>query len=332
MKNPNGYGTVYKLSGKRRRPYMARVTSGWGDDGKQLYDVIGYYESRKGAMTALTEYWKGGVKQRDGLTLEDVYNEWSEIKFVNISTSTIKQYKAAFQKLKPIWRVRFCDLRTSHFQKIIHQNQSMLKKGTLEKIKLLAGLLYEYAIQNDFAAKNYAHYIELPKEDKREKRIFTDLEIQTLWENLDKPYADTVLILIYTGMRIGELLKLTRFNVDLQNQIITGGLKTEAGKNRMIPISEKILPLIENRMQESGPLFPYSYSKYKANFSQLMTDLNITGVTPHSTRHTFVTLMARGGADAKALQKIIGHANYSTTMDIYTHTDIADLKKAIKSI
>lgn len=332
MKNPNGYGSVYKLTGNRRRPYVARVTSGWSNDGKQLFNIIGYYETRKQAMIALTGYWEGGTKQRDSLTLEDVYNEWSEIKYVNISASTIGQYKGAFQKLKPIWHTRFQNLRTTHFQKIIYENQATLKKGSLEKIKLLVGLLYKYAIQNDFATKNYAQYIELPKEDKREKRVFTDLEIQALWDNLDKPYVDTVLILIYTGLRIGELLNLTQFNVDLQKQIITGGLKTDAGKNRIIPINEKIIPLIENRMQESGPLFPYSYAKYKSHFSQLMADLNIIGVTPHSTRHTFATLMARGGANAKALQEIIGHANYSTTMDIYTHTDISDLQKAIKSI
>lgn len=332
MRNPNGYGSVYKLSGKRRRPFIACITSGWGVDGEQRRTIIGYYETRKDAMIGLMEYWKGGVRQRSSMTLEMVYNEWSNVKFDNISASTIGQYKAAFQKLNPLWRARFVDLRTAHFQKVINDNQKLFKKGTLEKIKLLAGLLYEYAIQNDMVTKNYAKYIELPKEDKHEKVIFNDLEIHRLWENIDKPFVDTVLILIYTGMRVGEMLKLTAFDIDMDNQIITGGLKTDAGKNRVIPIHSKILPLIEKRVSESPRPFPYSYSKYKSCFDQLMKELDMTDKTPHSTRHTFATLMARGGADTKALQKIIGHANYSTTADIYTHLDVDDLKKAISSI
>lgn len=332
MRNPNGYGSVYKLSGKRRRPFIARITSGWGQDGKQLYDVIGYYETRKDATIALAEYWKGGVKQSSSMTLETVYDEWSNVKFENISSSTIGQYKAAFQKLKPLWRARFVDLRTAHFQKVINDNHKILKKGTLEKIKLLVGLLYEYAIQNDIVSKNYAKYIELPKEDKREKVIFNDLEINQLWENIDKPFVDTILILIYTGMRVGELLKLTTFDIDLDNQIITGGLKTDAGKHRVIPIHPKILPLITQRVNEGGKPFPWSYTKYKAHFDQLMQELGMANKTPHSTRHTFATLMARGGADTKALQKIIGHANYSTTADVYTHFDVNDLKNAINAI
>lgn len=53
MKNPNGYGSVFKLGGNRRRPYCARVTVGWTDDGKQQYKNIGYFEERADAMIAL---------------------------------------------------------------------------------------------------------------------------------------------------------------------------------------------------------------------------------------------------------------------------------------
>ena len=56
MKNPNGYGSGYKLSGNRRRPWTARVTVGWTDDGKQKYKNIGYYEERSDAMIALAQY------------------------------------------------------------------------------------------------------------------------------------------------------------------------------------------------------------------------------------------------------------------------------------
>lgn len=333
MRNPNGYGSVFKLSGKnRRRPYVAKLTVGWTPEGKQQFDTIGYYETRPDAMIALAEYWKGGVKQGKNLTLANVYDEWSRVKFDTISASTKNQYVMAWKHMNKIHSARFADLRTSHFQGVIQDSQGDLKRGSLEKIKILAGLLYQYALQNDLVLKNYAQFITLPREDKLEKEVFTDLEIQKLWMNSSLPYVDTILILIYTGMRVGEMLKLTQFDIDLTSQTITGGLKTDAGKNRIIPIHPKIMPMIEVRLKASGLPFPYSYTAYSTAFKSVMSTLEIENKTPHSTRHTFATLMARGGADTKALQKIIGHANYSTTADIYTHLDTEDLKRAMNSI
>lgn len=339
QKNPNGYGTVYKLSGKnRKRPYIVRRTVGWKTitkkDGTkkevQQYEVIGYYEDYKTANAALTAYWKGGVKQAAALTFTDLYDEWSAVHFERISHSTKSQYVMAFKHFKSIHNVPFGNLRTSHYQQII--DKSTLRKGSLEKLKMLASAMYEYAMQNDICSKNYAAYIVLPKADKKEKEIFTDADIKKLWNNKDMPLVDTVLILIYTGMRIGEMLKLTRFDVNLEKQTITGGLKTEAGKNRVIPIHQKILPFIQARYAAGERLFPMTYSNYTEGFKASMDALDIKNKTPHCTRHTFATLMARNGADAKALQKIIGHANYSTTADIYTHLGIADLKKAIEKL
>jgi integrase len=329
-KNPNGYGTVYKLSSKNRtRPYVAKRTAGWkkkGDGHVQQYEVIGYYPTRIEAVNALSEFWTGGVKQAPALTFKDVYNEWSAVHFDRITRSMINQYRMAFNHLKSLHHVRFVDLRTSHYQQVI--NNSTLKHGSLEKLKILVSMLYDYAIPNDICSKNYGKYIALPKNDRESRQAFTDTDIKKLWNNTDIPYADSVLIMIYTGLRIGELLSLTRFNIDLDKQTITGGLKTDAGKNRVVPIHPKIMPFIRTRYADK--LFPVSYSTYIKKFKFLMDELGIQNKTPHSARHTFASLMARKGADIKALQDIIGHANYSTTADIYTHLTLDDLRKAIE--
>lgn len=334
-KNPNGYGTVYKLSGKnRKRPYVAKRTVGWekleDSKRKQIYEVIGYFETRTEAINALSKYWEGGVKQAPTLTFKDLYDEWSAVHFERVSISTKNQYILAYKHFAPLHSVTFVNLRTSHYQQII--DKSTLAKGSLEKLKLLASTLYKYAIQNDICNKNYADYIVLPKADKKEKQIFTDTEIKKLWYNKDAPLIDTVLILIYTGMRVGEMLNLTRFSIDIEKQTITGGLKTDAGKNRVIPIHPKILPFFKARYAAGDRLFPVTYRQYAEGFKASMDALGIKNKTPHCARHTFATLMARKGADAKALQKIIGHASYSTTADIYTHLDIADLKKEIEKL
>lgn len=56
MRNPNGYGTVAKLSGQRRRPYIVKKTIGWNDKGHPIYDIIGYAETREVGNIMLAEY------------------------------------------------------------------------------------------------------------------------------------------------------------------------------------------------------------------------------------------------------------------------------------
>ena len=56
MRNPNGFGCVFKLNGKRRKPYVARITTGWTDEGKQIYKNLGTYSNYKEAMQVLNDY------------------------------------------------------------------------------------------------------------------------------------------------------------------------------------------------------------------------------------------------------------------------------------
>ena len=112
-------------------------------------------------------------------------------------------------------------------------------------------MIFEQAMEMDIISKDYSKFIKLPKHKaKIVRKIFTEEEISLLWDNIKElRYADVILILIYTGMRVNELLKLPKSNVNLTKNIITGGSKTEAGKNRIIPIHPKILPLVIKRME-----------------------------------------------------------------------------------
>ncbi|GMQ57990.1 hypothetical protein AN1V17_23850 [Vallitalea sediminicola] len=145
--------------------------------------------------------------------------------------------------------------------------------------------------------------------------------------------------MIYTGLRVGELLIIKSNDIDLERKTINGDLKTEVGKDRIIPINRKIYNLVENRVNQGYEYFisktdnkPYKYDNYyRDNFVFIMEQLGFRH-KPHDCRHTFATLMGNAGADTVALQKIIGHASYQTTANLYTHKDIEELKKAIELI
>ena len=351
IKRANGKGSVYKLSGRRRKPWAARITIGTEivtdeetgkEKVKQNFQFIGFYEKKADAIEALNLHWANPISPKANITLKKLYEEWSESKYRRISKSTADNYRAAWNYYEKYETSKFRDIRTRHLQSILDECQEQGKsRSTMEKIKVLAIMLYDYAMQNDIINKNYAQFIELPISESEDRKPFSDTDIQKMHKKVDTiKWVDTILILIYTGMRISEMLQLTKFNIDLKNMVITGGIKTEAGKNRVIPIHPIIQPYIKKWYDKNGPALFFRddgkkiTSRYYREqiFYPTLEKLGAEKLTPHSCRHTFATLMANAGVDPLRIQRIIGHKKYSTTADVYTHTDIDDLRDAIMMI
>ena len=145
MRLPNGYGSVYKLSGKRRKPFVARKTIGWSDEGKQMYRTIGYYETKKLALQALADFNNNPYDvEVSTLTFADIFDRWKEQKFNDISRSAINGYNAAYETSKELHDIKFVDIKTMHLQAVINN----CGKGfdTLRKIRVLYNQLFKYAM------------------------------------------------------------------------------------------------------------------------------------------------------------------------------------------
>lgn len=342
MKLPNSYGSIEKLSGKRRKPYMVRKTIGWDNDGKQIKKIIGYYETRTQALQELALYNENpyDIDSRD-ITLEELYNKWHNEKDSKVSERTKSCYKMAWNYCGEIKNMRFVDLRLSHLQHIV---DGMVGKWSAKReFKIVFNQLYDYAIKNNINIKKYSEYIDIGKKTTKVDRIpFEQWEIDKMWENIDRmDYIDTILILIYTGLRIGELFDITVENVHLDEKYMRGGLKTEAGKNRVIPIHDKILPLIKKYYDHSTKIGckylitnsldrPMQYSNYKREkWFPMMEQLGFDKHLPHDTRHTFATRMDRTPANKVAIKRIMGHSSQDITDKVYTHKDIQDLIEAV---
>lgn len=196
-------------------------------------------------------------------------------------------------------------------------------------------------MKNDLVVRDYSVYIDLGKKTRKiDRTVFSELEIKKLWDNIDMEFADTVLILIYTGFRIGELLNVKINDINLTDNYIIGGSKTSAGKNRLVPLHNKIIPLIKNRIKNNDSEYlitnfknnKMSYSNYyRDKFEPLMKALNMNHRI-HDTRHTFASRLNTAGANPTAIKSVIGHAKYETTEKVYTHKDIEELKKEINVV
>ena len=164
------------------------------------------------------------------------------------------------------------------------------------------------------------------------KKPFTARQIGKLWRAVESvDGVKDVLILIYTGMRVGEYLALTPRDVNLRQRYINiKKSKTLAGI-RKIPIHNKILPILIERKSE-GKICPCEkYDAFRRLFDRAMKTLRMHH-TPHECRHTLATLLDRSGANDTAVKMILGHARIGVTKGVYTHKTLADLRKAINKV
>ena len=349
MRLPNGFGNVSKLPGNRRKPWRARKTISIVRDeatgkAKQTYKTIGYYESQDAALMALSEYNRCpyDIDART-ITFAGLYDQWSEVKYRNISSSSARTYMASYKACEPIYNIPFVDLRKSHLQSII--DNSGKNFPSLQRIKLLYGQLYKYAMENDICDKDYSKFVDVAQytgvnNNKRPHIAFSRDEIAELWEYKDDVHVSTILVLIYTGLRIGELLNLKIRDVHLQERYFdVVAAKTKAGV-RTVPIAEKIAGIFKDWMEttESEYLLSRTEKKKLAYTSYLMyywdpvmAKLDFTH-RPHDTRHTCVSLLTSAGVNDKVIKKIVGHAGKDVTEAVYTHFELSEILDAINKI
>ena len=120
MRLPNGYGSVYKLSGKRRNPFIVRVTVGWSNEGKQILKTIGFYQTRQEGLNALAEYHSNPYDIDKGkITFAEVFDKWKNEHFPKISNNAIVNYNVAYKYCSSLYDMRFVDIRKSHLQSVV---------------------------------------------------------------------------------------------------------------------------------------------------------------------------------------------------------------------
>ena len=335
MRRANGTGSCYKLKGKRRKPWIVQVSE-VDDDENQIRKTLGYFTTKTEGEEYLSALKLGLIQPRNNITLEEVYNEWRKTKEGKVSSIAMSGYKTAFMHMKKYHKEIFPDLRTAHLQESIDKlHKAKMSKASMHNVKNMLTLIYKYAMMNDIVQKNYAQFIQLPKTSKKEKKRFSDIEIQKLEKlSADNEIAQIMLVLIYTGFRISELMELTAFNIDLGKMIITGGGKTDAGTDRIVPVHNKILPIIKQWIKREGYIAAIdNYPTFRNQWNEFRKSNGFDeDLTIHCTRHTFASLLASKGIDTIYIQKMMGHSNYNMTANVYTHLDTSKLLTEINKI
>lgn len=330
MRLPNGYGSVYKVSGNRRKPWAVVKSEGYDPNGKLKRKLIGYAKTKEEGLEMLANYNKKpwDVKQKK-LTFSEVFDLWLEKDTSDLAPNTVRSYVSKYKNYcQDLYDMPYADLRTYHFETVIENSGK--SNGTKNIIRKLFRQLDKTALKFEIIETEYSVLIKSKKEEASARIPFTEEEIRTLWEHKDDKYVDTVLILLYTGLRRNEFVFLTVDDVDLNEGTITvKRSKTDAGR-RIVPIHDRILPLVEYLVENAKDdrLIHYSSNAFSEHFKMCLLGLGMEHI-PHECRHTLSTRLDNAGVNRKIIDLILGHRSSGIGERVYTHKTLLQLKDAI---
>ena len=335
MKNPNGFGTVTKLKGRRRKPWVVKVTTGYNDKGRQIQKSIGTFANRSEAMKHLAKY-NSSKEMQESYGLNDDIHTLGDCMMAIIERDKDKKSKSwyitkkwCYNLLSEIVDVDIKELNITLLQKAF---DNMKKQGktqvTLNKCKIAVEGAFKYAIIHQWISKsdNFSMYIDINTENNERKTVhypFSRDEITKLTKQQDF-FSKVILVYILTGCRASELLKIDELN----DTYLVCGLKTKSGKNRKIPIHPYIKPFIKEVLDY---LSNCNYSAVQRTFQKYTYSLNMNH-TLHDTRNTFATLAKEAGIDHRTIKKILGHSTNDITEDVYIKESIDYLVQQIEKI
>ncbi len=347
MKRSNGTGGIVKLSGNRRRPWAVRVSC--RDRYGQLSQrILSVHERAADAQAALDEYNRqravGAAPAADQLsmTVGQVYEAWSTREFRKMQAQAIGGYKASWNKRVSKFAGRkMRNMTLDEWQSILDDDEDQGRSQSLiNKDYILIKALYHYSMERDIVSKDYSQYLDIPSVDpKRPRDALNDIQFAKLTQLAANgfPWADTALMLCYTGFRVREFLSLTRFSYSHdQGGYLRGGMKTAAGRDRIVPVHPKIMPYLIAWLEKGGDAIicdergrQIPYAHYLASFQEVMDAIGAPAATPHWCRHTFATRLHAVQADPLTVKWLMGHSTKSDITAHYTHETIGVLKEAI---
>ena len=329
-RRPRGTGSVWKDARNKNRPYVAIAADG---------TRIGAYATSGEAVKRLDEVNARQISpERQTYTLADVYDRWSELHYPKITVKAQQTYANAYRKAATLHDRRIAELKTEDYQRVLSQMMAAgASRSLCEKERQLFSQLCQYAINQDIIHTNYSTALVLPEASAPKTRVLSADEVQAIRTTTDDARlgetAKIALVLIYTGMRLNELLTARRENVHADEGYLIGGEKTEAGRDRVIPLHPDIMPYILQWLDGNDTPYlipskyglPRDHNNVRKSFNSLMRKLGIEGVTPHTCRHTAATKFAAAGLPPEVTKQILGHADITTTLNIYTHPDVQNL-------
>ena len=375
-----------------KNSYRLIVSEGYDLHVKPLIHRKTVHGTKKEAEVALakfvTEVQNGLVIDGKALRFSEFVEIWKrDYGSKELAPSTYKRYCRMLEtrllpyfghfyinKIKPTDIMKFYDLLEKDTQLVRKKGNNGSKtkkplsgKTILEHHRLLRAMLHK-AVYWQLIVANPAERVQPPKARKPKRKSYDDEQTKILLENLellsseDTKYKVAIILTVFTGVRLGELMGLEWQDVDFKNGIISinrssqyladMGVFTKVPKTessiREIAIPEFIISLLEEYklwyeeqksiygelwmnsdrlfVQADGkPMHPSTISKW---FVKYVGQIGLPVINFHGLRHTNASLLVAQNIDIAVISARLGHAQISTTLDFYVHPLLSHNRKA----
>ena len=375
-----------------KNSYRLTVSEGFDLDGKPMIHRKTVHGTKKDAEVELAKFV---TEVQNGLVIDGKSLKFSEFTEIwkrdygskELAPSTYKRYCRMLEtrllpyfghfyinKIKPTDIMKFYDLLEKDTQLVRKKGNNGSKtkkplsgKTILEHHRLLRAMLHK-AVYWQLIVANPAERVQPPKARKPKRRSYDDEQTKILLENLellpseDTKYKVAIILTVFTGVRLGELMGLEWQDVDFKNGIISinrssqyladMGVFTKIPKTessiREIAIPEFIISLLEEYklwyeeqksiygelwmnsdrlfVQADGkPMHPSTISKW---FVKYVGQIGLPVINFHGLRHTNASLLVAQNIDIAVISARLGHAQISTTLDFYVHPLLSHNRKA----
>ena len=298
-----------------------RITTGWqlneeGTYAKQLFQDLGYYETRAEAIKALADYNDDPFDvSAMKVTFEQCYTEAAK----EFTEGRTYNYQAAYKYLEPIKDLPIRGIKAGQMQKCIDSCTTTQQ----QEIKTVCHKVFAYALRMEIVDKDPSRYLKSNTVSTQIKReVFTPEQINQLEEKKEW-WSELTLMLLYSGMRTKELKQLDPDDIDIENGSINIRIAKNRSSIRQIPIHAHVLPLFAKYKEAGGNLFGCTHEGLNKALKKFGDH------TAHDCRHTFTTRMRECGCDQLVLQILLGHSPSTITEKVYTHISFDELSRSL---
>ena len=364
---PNGFGQISEIKNRNlRNPFRAMISVGKDANGRPICKPLkpeSYFPTYNDAYAALVEYNKNPYDLEPSITVKELYDKW--LPEHDKTVKSIRPIESAWSYCTAVYDMRVKDIRARHIKGCMDEGISKVRgrektpsASMKNQIKSLFNLMLDYALEYELVDRNYSRTFNLTDETikeivtvKQEHIPFTDEEMELLWQHVDdKMMVDVLLVQCYSGWRPQEIGLLEIKDVDLDNWTFSGGMKTDSGTGRVVPIHSRIRHLVERKYkeaQELGSLYLFNYvntntrrkntnltyARYQKCFTMIRDELKLNPEhRPHDGRKHFVTMAKKYGIDEYAIKYMVGHKISDITEKVYTQREFEWLKEEIEKI
>ena len=331
-KRGNGQGSAYKRGGTWTAVWTLGFTA---EDGRlhQHRRTKGGFRTKKDALAYASN---PGTDAPRIPTLSEYWQTYESADLTTLSQSKQTAFKIAWNKLGSIAFKEIGSITIGDLQAVINEKAPTYYPA--KDMKTVLSHLYKRAVAEGTARTNLTDFIKLPALDEKEQTPFSEVELHKLWTSYGngEHFLGFVLLMIYTGMMPGELLKLTTDAIDMEAQEISGiGLKTKTRKENAIVFPDVLVPVLaalcERSTSKKGYLVGMNKDRFYKEYYAALERAGVRSLTPYSCRHTTATALALGNIAPSVIQSVMRHAKFSTT-ERYIHTDRTSALAAVNTL